>query len=140
MLGAARPAAVSALTGDFELLPDMGGDAFVAYWQGVPPGFAVTDVPRTGADARFAIDSPNPGRGALHVALTLPVASRCRLALYDVAGRQRRVVHEGVLDAGTHRLAWDGLDDRGEPLGSGYYVWRATAGNRTLSKVQIVVR
>ena len=54
------------------------------------------------------------------------------LQIYDVAGRVVQTLrrHERE-EAGQYRLAWDGLDDRGNRVGAGIYFYRLTAGRFT---------
>jgi hypothetical protein len=51
------------------------------------------------------------------------------LALFDAAGRLRRVLATGELSAGEHRIAWDGRDDAGRAVAAGRYFLRL-AGDR----------
>ena len=52
-----------------------------------------------------------------------PAAARkVRLEIFDARGRLVRIVHDGVLAAGDHQLAWNGRDDSGRALASGVYV------------------
>jgi hypothetical protein len=57
-----------------------------------------------------------PGEGARHV----------RVAVYDVAGRLVRELLDGAVDAGHHRLRWDGRTARGGQAPSGVYLYRVT--------------
>ena len=78
---------------------------------------------------------PNPGHGPtgiqLHVAgAPGDPAVRGEAAIYDLAGRRVRTVHEGALARGLTTLAWDGRDDRGGELRSGVYLLRFTVAGR----------
>ncbi len=44
------------------------------------------------------------------------------MSIYDVSGRLVRVLYEGTLDAGQHRLSWDGRDSMGHAQPSGVYL------------------
>jgi hypothetical protein len=63
---------------------------------------------------------PNPFNPTTTLSLTLPQTSKVRLAVYDITGRLVRVLSEGMLDAGEHRVAFDGVG-----LPSGIYFARA---------------
>ena len=54
----------------------------------------------------------------------LPRGGEVRVGVYDVSGRAVRTLVRGVEAAGTHRVAWDGRDDRGRVVGSGMYFVR----------------
>lgn len=64
---------------------------------------------------------PNPFRVSTHFSVTVGSAGPAWVAVYDAQGRRIRVLHEGTLTAGTHRLAWDGRDERGRTVASGVY-------------------
>jgi len=53
------------------------------------------------------------------------------LAIYDSAGRQVRVLMDGPLIPGRHRLPWDGRDHVGDSLPSGVYLYKLKAGPRS---------
>ncbi len=53
------------------------------------------------------------------------------LGIYDVQGRLVRQWVDRPASPGTHRTAWDGLDERGERVSPGTYFYRLTAGGRS---------
>ena len=99
---------------------------------------AVNPNPRREADARLTA-SPNPTRGGTRVAFALPTAGRTRVALYDVGGREVRVLADGDLMAGPQQLMWDGRDSDGRTVASGVYLCRISAGGvATLARIAVV--
>jgi flagellar hook assembly protein FlgD len=71
--------------------------------------------------------APNPSTGPATVEFTLPRGAFATVALYDIAGRRIRGLASGDYAAGTQRLAWDGLDDRGRAVPAGNYRVRIAA-------------
>lgn len=72
---------------------------------------------------------PNPFRGqtAIHYELAQP--ERVRLPIYDVHGRIVRLLEDGArMDAGMHRVVWDGRDAAGRRAGPGVYFVRIGLG------------
>ncbi len=62
-----------------------------------------------------------------------------RLAVYDLRGRLVSVLRDGVVAAGEHEFAWNGLDGGGRPLPSGVYFWRlATPAGSTARKMVLL--
>jgi len=51
--------------------------------------------------------TPDPVRASGRVAFTLPATGRARLALYDVQGRERARLADGVYAAGRHEFTFD---------------------------------
>ena len=72
---------------------------------------------------------PNPVHGWAQVTLRLVEASRVRVAVYDVLGREVAVLAEGRLAAGTHTLPWET-----GPLPGGVYIARAEAEGASVSR------
>ena len=88
----------------------------------------------------FRAAHPNPFRSQASLGFDLPAAANIRLAIYDAAGRQVRVLASGVHPAGQHRVAWDGENEGGQPLAPGIYFARIRAGDieksRRLVRIQ----
>ncbi len=78
------------------------------------------------APSAFALSAayPNPFRGQTTLTLDVPTATRLRVAVYDVLGREVAVLLDGAVEAGPHTAV---LDATAVP--SGRYLVRATAGD-----------
>lgn len=63
-----------------------------------------TDVgpPRAGADFALEPPSPNPARGVLNLAYSLPRATHVRVSVVDVLGRESQRLGDGVQSPGRH--------------------------------------
>ena len=73
--------------------------------------------------------SPNPFRSQTTVQFELDEAADARIAVFDMAGRQVRVLHSGRLLAGSHSVVWEGDDTRGRSVPAGIYAIRVEAGS-----------
>ena len=85
-----------------------------------------SDLPRTGLLLEPAY--PNPFNPATTIRYTLPVRMHMRLSVFDVAGREKAVIRDGVEAKGSHEVNWSAVDDRGAALGAGVYFVRLSAG------------
>lgn len=92
-------------------------------------------VPGIAADPWLGPNTPNPFNPltVLHFAITAP--GRVALRLYDLAGREVRVLVDDDIPAGVHQAALDGTG-----LASGVYVCRMTAGAFTQSRKLMLVK
>jgi hypothetical protein len=72
--------------------------------------------------------------------LSLPGTERIVLSLYNVAGREIRTLVDSRLQAGTHRLTWDGAGDSGVRMPEGTYVYRVACENYVFSGRVILTR
>ena len=82
------------------------------------------------APARFdlALAGGNPARGAVQLVAALPERSELDLRVYDVRGNLVRHLTRTTLEAGVHRIGWNGCDDQGETVAAGVYFIRMRAG------------
>ena len=95
-------------------------------WTLVGEGVVPRALPRAGVSVR-----PNPfnaASGAAQIQIDLAKVQHPQaltVALYDLAGRQRRVLWDGQpAAAGRKHLAWDGRDDSGRLVAPGHYLLR----------------
>jgi hypothetical protein len=104
-------------------------------------GLQISD-PFTGEPAReiSLSASPNPAPGAANILFTLAEPSPVDLELFDVVGRRVRSLVRQRLLPGYHVVSFDGRNDSGEPLGSGVYLYKLTAGQTRVTRKLILTR
>lgn len=78
---------------------------------------------------------PNPFNPQTTIEYLLPQTGNVRLALYDLQGREVRVLIDGQRPAGQHTVRFDATG-----LPSGSYVYRIEAGSAQTAKVMVVIR
>jgi len=78
---------------------------------------------------------PNPFNPATEIRYDLPEAVHVQLVVYDVLGRQVRVLVDQPMSAGTHAVTWDASG-----LPSGTYLYRLTAGAFTETKAMTLFK
>jgi len=79
-----------------------------------------------GSHAAFRVDVPPPGQ-------------RLRVLIYDMQGRLVNELLNGLVDPGSHSLAWDRTDWRGNQVGSGIYFARFSGkGVTTVRRIAVV--
>lgn len=82
---------------------------------------------------------PNPFNPSTSIAFTLAEPSHVLVEIYSIDGRRVTGLQNGVMDAGSHSLVWQGSDDAGQRVGSGLYFCRIKAGDRiTTHKMNLV--
>jgi hypothetical protein len=87
-------------------------------------------VAAAAAAARLYPNQPNPFNPQTTLRFDLPEAGRARLVVYDVAGRQVRILVDGERTAGSNEAVWDGRDEGGKAVGSGTYLARLSFNGR----------
>jgi hypothetical protein len=82
----------------------------------------------------------NPVVGPTEIAFQLPYAGKVELQLFDVGGRSVRTLADRIFEGGIHTVAWDGRDSQGQPVASGVYYCRLTAGEYSFTRTLVVSR
>jgi hypothetical protein len=84
---------------------------------------------------------PNPFTAATRIEFTLAQREVVSLRIYNLSGRFVRELLDGQsLDAGVHRLVWDGRDMGGRPVASGVYFWQLESRDRTIRKRMVLLK
>jgi hypothetical protein len=83
---------------------------------------------------------PNPFNPTTTISFYLPEPGRVRLDVYDVSGALVRTLVEGYASAGAHHPVWDGRSASGDPVGSGVYFYRLTAGKSQLTRKMVLLK
>ena len=71
---------------------------------------------------------PNPFNPATTISFALASAREVRLEIYDLHGRPVRLLLDGFLSAGRHKISWDGTNGYNRPAAGGVYFARLQTG------------
>ena len=67
---------------------------------------------------------PNPFNPATTIGFEVPIPSQVSLKIYNLMGQEIRTLTNEWLPTGSHRLIWNGKDQRGIPVSAGVYIYR----------------
>ena len=103
-------------------------------WSGGSAGKAgsLAEVP---SEIALEGNYPNPFNPHTTIRYALPEAGRIRLVVYDVLGREVRLLVDGPVEAGVHELSFEADD-----LPSGLYVYRLESGETTMQRMMTLLR
>ncbi len=79
----------------------------------------------------LAQNYPNPFNPTTRIEFGLPEAAEVTLRVFDVLGREVRLLAEGSQNAGYFGVEWDGRNIFGAPVSSGMYIYRLEARSVT---------
>ena len=98
---------------------------------------AATAAPLAASATTLAIHvAPSPFVRSTEIRFQLPETAAARVRVLDPAGRVVRELARRELDAGEHRLSWDGRDRSGRAVAAGvYFVTLEQGGARRAAKV-----
>jgi hypothetical protein len=85
-----------------------------------------TDIPKAYS---LAQNFPNPFNPTTRIQFAIPAKGHVSLKIYNVAGQLVRTLQDGVMDAGSHELTWDGSNNLGKSVASGVYFYKINAGD-----------
>jgi len=83
---------------------------------------------------------PNPLSETATFSFDLPKATHVRITIYDVLGKEVRIVADDYHGAGRHRIDWDGRTAAGTPGVAGGYCTRMLAGGSLRSRQMVVLK
>jgi glucose/arabinose dehydrogenase len=105
-----------------------------------PGPWTTTDIDPGTARMLDLRESPNPFRQDIALEFSLARAGNVRLEIVSVDGRHVRTVAAAAMTAGTHRLRWDGLDDRGARVSQGLYFAHLSTPDRDVTRRLVYLR
>jgi len=99
-----------------------GSDLGNAAFEIANPPIGVVHEPQVDLALALAPVWPNPARGRAEVEFTVPVESFVRVTILDLQGRRVADLAARRVNAGRHRLGWDGLTIGGRAAAGIYFV------------------
>ena len=81
---------------------------------------------------------PSPFNVEVTIPFVLAEASPVRLAVYNLMGQSIRVLADGWVEAGAHRVRWDGRTDAGAEAASGVY-WTVLQAGGTVQTAKLAL-
>ncbi|MDZ7344552.1 MAG: YCF48-related protein [candidate division KSB1 bacterium] len=86
--------------------------------------------------AEFSLEQnyPNPFNPETTIRFAVPKTAQIKFEIYNLLGQRVRVLVDGQLPSGYHTAKWDGRDDAGRLLSSGFYFYRITTDDFSATK------
>jgi hypothetical protein len=94
---------------------------------GTPSGIDdIVNLPKT---YKVSQNYPNPFNPVTRIFYELPRVSEVRLVVYNTLGQRVRTLLNDRVEAGRHWVEWNGLNESGQRVSSGIYIYRFEAGD-----------
>lgn len=108
----------------------------------VAPGAPTANEPDTELPSTIVLDQnyPNPFNPTTTITYHLATATNVRLTLYDVLGREIRVLVDSQLAPGDYSVTWDATDAAGRAVPSGVYLYRLETDVQSTTKAMTLIR
>jgi photosystem II stability/assembly factor-like uncharacterized protein len=81
--------------------------------------------------AEFSLSQnyPNPFNPSTTINFSLAQKASVKLVVYDILGKEVRTLVNSNEAAGTYQVQWNGLNNNGQSVSTGIYIYRITAGD-----------
>ncbi len=83
---------------------------------------------------------PNPFNPATTISYRLLDANHVRVDIYDMVGNKVCTLVNQRQDAGTRSILWNAINDRGQPVAAGVYLYTVQAGGDWISKKMVLLK
>ena len=84
---------------------------------------------------------PNPFNPKTQIRFSIGKRENVKLIVYDMMGRQVNTLIDGEsFNSGFHVVNWRGIDDKGNKVPSGVYVYRIKAGDYIADKKMLLLK
>jgi hypothetical protein len=117
-----------------DVAPDLGAYEYVEQ--------PVVENEKTSAAARFLLypGYPNPGEGGIRIKYALPKQGGVKLSIYNLVGREIRVLVDRTQEPGDYTISWDGTDNHGKEQPAGIYFIQFKSGKYKENKKVVLVK
>ena len=102
-----------------------------------PTGLDASDTPSV-----FSLGNnfPNPFNPTTTLNFSIPENSHVKLMIYDILGRNVKMLVSGAYTAGNYTVVWDATDMNGEQVSAGVYFYTITAGDFISTKRMLYMK
>jgi len=83
---------------------------------------------------------PNPFNSSTAIEFELSEDSFITLSIFDIMGREVVALERGQIEAGFHKIKWNGMNRYGKHAGAGVYFYRLQTLNYTATKKMILLK
>jgi hypothetical protein len=83
---------------------------------------------------------PNPFNARTEIGFYLAERSEVTFDVYNIVGQKIKTLKNGLFEAGSHTVIWDGTNDTGDIVSSGVYFYRLTAGDNSQTKKMVMLK
>ncbi|MBN2091810.1 T9SS type A sorting domain-containing protein [candidate division KSB1 bacterium] len=92
------------------------------------------------SDFQLAQNYPNPFNPETSIHYQLPEAANVRISIFNMLGQEVQRLVESNQPAGYYEIKWNGLDNMGQQVVSGVYLYRIEANDFCMNRKMLLVR
>lgn len=97
---------------------------------------------KTHAPNQYVLEQnyPNPFNPSTTIEFNAAESGMAQLVIYNVLGQTVKSLVDNYVEAGQHKFTWDGLNENGRPVPSGYYLYKLTINGYTETKKMTLLK
>ncbi len=99
-----------------------------------------TDTPSIPKVLALYDNYPNPFNPETTISFDLPSETNVKLEIYNIKGQKVKTLKNGLLQAGNHKLVWDGKNSNSDQVASGLYFYRLVTDKKKLTRKMILMK
>ena len=73
-------------------------------------------------DFQLFANYPNPFNPETTIQFIIPSTGEVEINIFDINGRKINTLYNGIKQAGTHKIVWNGINENGKKVASGVYL------------------
>jgi flagellar hook assembly protein FlgD len=97
-------------------------------------------TPQVVRDFQLSQNYPNPFNPTTSFSYVIPQTADVSIAIYNIRGELVRTLESGNQTAGRHETNWNGLNDGGQIVSSGIYIYSLISESQTISKQMLFLK
>lgn len=134
-----NPSGGGSILNDFKLVI---GSALLPDGTALPlRNLVLTEVPfQTAVRDELGPCYPNPFNPATTITFSIADDSYIKLSIYDIHGHIVRSLVDGFMKRGQHKITWNGINDKNNPVASGIYFCRLQTRNFSAVKRLVLLK
>ncbi len=131
--------AALAIVQDNLLVGTRGGGVWVRSVHDIKTG--ITSIPYAKPlECKLSQNYPNPFNSSTTIRYELPIPSRVNLKIYNSCGQEVKTLIDEIQTDGSKTVRWDSMDNKGQPVGSGLYLYTIDANNSFQTNKLLLLR
>jgi len=83
---------------------------------------------------------PNPFNPSTTFSYVVPEAADVSITVHNIKGELVNTLESGYQNVGRHQVVWNGLNDAGDQVSSGVYIYTLTTGTQSISKRMLLLK
>ena len=83
---------------------------------------------------------PNPFNPTTRIKIELGKNENIQLIIYDINGRKVRELARGSFNKGSHDFIWNSLDDNGNKVSSGMYIYSLISSSQSSTQKMLLLK